>query len=87
MLYEGINARLYWAWERESGPGMASADVPLAECEQELRLNEATLLGRAMSISSRDLAPDYVVLELPSGFYRLRERRHDEAIQRLLRRL
>lgn len=87
MMFHGETAKLYWVWTRETGPGLASADVPLEECERELQLAEATPLGRSFSLCSQDLAPDYVVLELPSGFYRLTERRYDEAIQRLLKRL
>lgn len=87
MMFGGINAKLYWAWMRDTGPGLASADVPLDACERELRLSEAKPLGRSHSLQSQDLAPDYVVLELPSGYYRLVERRYDQAIQRLLKKI
>lgn len=86
-MLDRTTARLYWAWTRETGPGLASADVSADECERELRLGDATPLGRELSLQSRDLVPDRVVLELPSGYYRLTERRYDAAIQRLLRKL
>jgi hypothetical protein len=86
-MLDRTTARLYWAWTRDTGPGLASAEVPLDECERELKLGEATPLGRQLSLQSRDVAPDRVVLELPSGYYRLSERRYDAAIQRLLRKV
>jgi len=87
MMFGGINAKLYWSWMRDTGPGLASADVPLDACERELRLGEAKPLGRIQALHCQDLVPDYVVLELPSGYYRLVERRYDQAIQRLLKQI
>jgi hypothetical protein len=86
-MLDRTTAKLYWAWTRDTGPGLASAEVPLDECERELKLGEATPLGRTLSLQSRDVAPDRVVLELPSGYYRLTERRCDAVIQRLLRKI
>ena len=86
-MLDRTTAKLYWAWARDTGPGLASAVVPLDECERELKLGEATPLGHQLSLQSRDVAPDRVVLELPSGYYRLTERRYDAAIQRLLRKI
>ena len=88
MLSESMTARLYWAWSRDTGPGMACAEVSLDECERELRLGEAIPMGRGLTLRSQDLIPDHVILEVPtSGFFRLVERRNDEVIRRLLRRL
>ena len=88
MLSEAMTAKLYWVWSRETGPGLACAEVSLEECERELRLGEAVSMGRGLTLHSQDLVPDQVVLEVPaSGFFRLVERRNDEVIRRLLRRL
>lgn len=95
MVCGGSNARLYWTWAREAGPGLSSVEVPLEVCEQALRLDEAVPLEGNVALCGNDLVPDVVVLEvrhiegagrLPAGFYRLAERRYDAAIQQLLNR-
>lgn len=85
---------MYWAWTRDCGPGLCSVEVPLAVCLRELQLEEAQPLVKNGSVSGADLVPDGVVLEIqplegegimPTGFYRLSERRGDPVIQKLLR--
>ena len=87
-------AKMYWAWTRDCGPGLCSAEVPLVLCQQELQLEAAQPMGCSADLSSGDLTPDGLVLEvrplegggnMAAGFYRLAERRSDAVVQRLLR--
>jgi len=96
MLSNARTARLYWLWSRDPGPGLSTLEVPLDTCLEELHLDRAVPLGEALELRGQDLAPDYVVLEvaegsgsaaLAPGFYRLVERRSDEAMLRLMRKI
>ena len=87
-------AKLYWAWARDCGPGLGSIEIPLAVCERELELDAAQPLSCNTLLSSAELQPDGVVLEvramegvssIAAGLYRLAERRSDPVIQKLVR--